>query len=238
MDQRLAQQIDFVMELDRLKSVIRQNQTPSAQRRENTAEHSWHLAMMGWVLEDQSPVAVDCAKVLCMLLLHDVVEIDAGDTFAYDETEHDDKALRGGASSGPDFWFAASRPSQDFRAVWDEFEAGQSPEALLARALDRLQPILLNHRCGADSSWAKHGISKAQVLKRNVEVSPEPCALGAPQPLLRRRSRRWLPQSPRLAGLQTDLAAHLGALTAAHIDPRHDEPPLMSDHARRALPRA
>ena len=179
MDQRLAQQIDFVMELDRLKSVIRQNQTPSAQRRENTAEHSWHLAMMGWVLEDQSPVAVDRAKVLCMLLLHDVVEIDAGDTFAYDETEHDDKALREAQAADRIFGLLPADQAQDFRAVWDEFEAGQSPEARLARALDRLQPILLNHRCGADSSWAKHGISKAQVLKRNVEVKALSPALWA-----------------------------------------------------------
>jgi putative hydrolase of HD superfamily len=170
MSQRLDQQIEFILEMDRLKSVLRQNKTPSAQRRENTAEHSWHLAIMGLVLEDQSPAPVDRAKVLCMLLLHDVVEIDAGDTFAYDDQGHEDKALREQAAADRLFGILPTDQTDELRSIWDEFEAGQSDEARLARALDRLQPILLNHRCGAESSWARHGISKAQVLARNVEV--------------------------------------------------------------------
>ena len=170
MTTRLLQQIDFIMEMDRLKAVLRQNRTPSAGRRENTAEHSWHLALMGLVLEDQSPVSVDRAKVLSMLLLHDVVEIDAGDTFAYDEDGHDDKAQREEAAADRLFGLLPNDQGEELRGLWDEFEAGQSPEARLARALDRLQPILLNHRCGAESSWAKYGITKAQVLRRNAEV--------------------------------------------------------------------
>ena len=170
MDTRLSQQIDFIMEMDRLKAVLRQNKTPSAQRRENTAEHSWHLAIMGLILEDQSPTPTDRAKVLCMLLLHDVVEIDAGDTFAYDESSHADKAEREARAADRLFGLLPDDQQRELRALWDEFEAGQSSEAKLARALDRLQPILMNHRCGAISSWAQHGISKDQVLSRNHEV--------------------------------------------------------------------
>ena len=179
MSQRLDQQIEFILEMDRLKTVLRQNKTPSAQRRENTAEHSWHLAIMGLVLEDQSPTQVDRAKVLSMLLLHDVVEIDAGDTFAYDQHGHEDKARREQAAADRLFGLLPTDQEDELRAVWDEFEAGLSDEAKLARALDRLQPILLNHRCGAESSWARHGISKDQVLERNVEVRALSPALWA-----------------------------------------------------------
>ena len=170
MSERLAQQINFIMEMDRLKTVLRQNLTPSARRRENTAEHSWHLALMGLVLEDQSSVPVDRAKVLCMLLLHDIVEIDAGDTFAYDQDGHEDKVQREEAAADRLFGLLPADQRDEFRSLWNEFEAGLTDEARLARALDRLQPILLNHRCGAESSWAKYGISKAQVLERNAEV--------------------------------------------------------------------
>jgi len=179
MSARLNQQIDFIMELDRLKGVLRQNATPSAQRRENTAEHSWHLAIMGLVLEDQSPIPVDRVKVLCMLLLHDVVEIDAGDTFAYDHASHDDKAEREAQAADRLFGLLPSDQNVEFRAIWDEFEDGQTAESKLARALDRLQPILMNHRCGASSSWAKHGITKEQVLNRNREVEDLSAALWA-----------------------------------------------------------
>jgi putative hydrolase of HD superfamily len=179
MNTRLRQQIDFIMEMDRLKAVLRQNKTPSAQRRENTAEHSWHLAIMGLVLEDQSPTPVDRAKVLCMLLLHDVVEIDAGDTFAYDESGHAEKADREKRAADRLFGLLPNDQEDELRSIWDEFEAGTSAEARLARALDRLQPILMNHRSGAMSSWAKHGISKDQVLSRNREVEALSPALWA-----------------------------------------------------------
>ncbi len=179
MDTRLRQQIAFILEMDRLKAVLRQNLTPSAQRRENTAEHSWHLAIMGLVLEDQSPTPVDRAKVLCMLLLHDVVEIDAGDTFAYDDSGHADKIEREKQAADRLFGLLPKDQAHELRTIWDEFEAGKSPEARLARALDRLQPILMNHRSGAMSSWAKHGISKGQVLSRNREVEALSPALWA-----------------------------------------------------------
>ena len=179
MDTRLSQQIDFIMEMDRLKAVLRQTTTPSAQRRENTAEHSWHLAIMGLVLEDQSPAPVDRAKVLCMLLLHDVVEIDAGDTFAYDQSGHADKAKREEQAADRLFGLLPEDQANELRSIWNEFEAGQSDEARLARALDRLQPILLNHRCGELSSWAEYGISRDQVLNRNREVEDLSPALWA-----------------------------------------------------------
>lgn len=179
MKTELEQQIDFIMELDRLKTVLRQNQTPSAKRRENTAEHSWHLAIMGLVLSDQSPTPVNTERVLIMLLLHDIVEIDAGDTFAYDESGHEDKVERELAAADRLFGLLPSEQCAALRAIWDDFEGALSPESRLARALDRLQPILLNHRSGADSSWAKYGITKAQVLKRNNEVEAISPALWA-----------------------------------------------------------
>ena len=179
MNTRLSQQIDFIMEMDRLKAVLRQTTTPSAQRRENTAEHSWHLAIMGLVLEDQSPAPVDRAKVLCMLLLHDVVEIDAGDTFAYDQSGHADKTKREEQAADRLFGLLPEDQANELRSIWNEFEAGQSAESRLARALDRLQPILMNHRCGELSSWAKYGISKDQVLNRNREVEDLSPALWA-----------------------------------------------------------
>ena len=179
MDTRLSQQIDFIMEMDRLKAVLRQNKTPSAQRRENTAEHSWHLAIMGLVLEDQSPTPIDRAKVLCMLLLHDVVEIDAGDTFAYDDPGHSDKAEREKQAADRLFGLLPKDQNEELRSIWDEFELGKTAEARLARALDRLQPILMNHRSGAISSWAEHGISRGQVLSRNREVEALSPALWA-----------------------------------------------------------
>ena len=129
MSERLAQQINFIMEMDRLKTVLRQNLTPSAGRRENTAEHSWHLALMGLVLEDQSSVPVDRAKVLCMLLLHDIVEIDAGDTFAYDQDGHEDKVQRVEAAADRLFGLLPADQRDEFRGLWNEFEAGLTKSA-------------------------------------------------------------------------------------------------------------
>ena len=114
-----------------------------------------------------------------MLLLHDVVEIDAGDTFAYDESGHTDKADREKRAADRLFGLLPNDQEDELRSIWDEFEAGTSAEARLARALDRLQPILMNHRSGAMSSWAKHGISKDQVLSRNREVEALSPALWA-----------------------------------------------------------
>ena len=176
---RLDQQLAFIMEMDRLKAVVRRNRTPSADRYENTAEHSWHIALMGLILVEQSPQDVDVLTVVTMLMLHDIVEIDAGDTFAYDEGGHDDKEEREREAADRLFGLLPDDQRDKLRAIWDEFEAGETGEALLARALDRLQPILLNHRAGRTSSWAEHGIRRQQVLDRNDEVRRVSPALWA-----------------------------------------------------------
>jgi putative hydrolase of HD superfamily len=178
-DKRLQEQVDFLLEIDALKRVLRQNHVLDGSRRENTAEHSWHLAMLGLVLCDRAGQPVDRARVIEMLLLHDIVEIDAGDTFAYDEAGHTDKAVKETAAADRLFGLLPPDLGARLRGVWDDFEAGETPEARLARGLDRLQPILLN-RYGGGHSWRKHGIRRDQVLARNVEIkalAPELWAL-------------------------------------------------------------
>jgi putative hydrolases of HD superfamily len=178
-DERLHQQLNFILEIDKLKQVLRQNHVLDGTRRENTAEHSWHLAMLGLVLADRSGEPIDRARVIEMLLLHDIVEIDAGDTFAYDTAGHDDKAAKETAAATRLFGLLPDDLGERLRGVWDEFEAGKSPESRLARGLDRLQPILLN-RYGGGHSWRKHGIRRDQVLTRNIEIkalAPELWAL-------------------------------------------------------------
>lgn len=174
--ERLARQIAFVKELDRLKGVQRQTWLADASRRENSAEHSWHIAVMALVLAEYSPRNdLDLGRVIQMLLVHDVVEIDAGDTFCYNreavaqQSEHEERAAeRLFGILPPDM---AAR----FRGLWDEFEARRTPESLLANALDRLQPILNNYASGG-KSWRANGITREQVRRRNRIV-----AEGAPE---------------------------------------------------------
>lgn len=174
--ERLARQITFVKELDRLKGVQRQTWLADASRRENSAEHSWHIAVMALVLAEYSPRNdLDLGRVIQMLLVHDVVEIDAGDTFCYNreavaqQVEHEERAAeRLFGILPPD---VATR----FRGLWDEFEARRTPESLLANALDRLQPILNNYASGG-KSWRANGITREQVRRRNRIV-----AEGAPE---------------------------------------------------------
>jgi len=172
----LSQQLDFLLEADRLKGVERQNHCVHVPRRENTAEHSWHLALFGLVLD--LPDGVDRYRVIQMLLLHDLVEIDAGDTFAYDETGHGDKMEREVAAAQRLFGLLPEGQRAVFYRVWQEFEAKETPEARAAAAIDRFQPILLN-RYSDDSSWKRHGICRAQVLTRNGIIEHEFPALWA-----------------------------------------------------------
>ncbi len=167
---RLERQIDFLLEADRLKQVLRMTRVTDGSRRENTAEHSWHLALFAVVLAEHADEPIDVAKVIRMALLHDLVEIDAGDTFAYDEAGYETKAERELAAA--DRLFGLLPPVQDLalREIWDEFEAGLSAESRFAHALDRLQPVLLNHHRGG-GPWMEHGISKERVLARNRPIS-------------------------------------------------------------------
>jgi putative hydrolases of HD superfamily len=162
--ERLDQQMRFVREIDQLKGVLRQTMLASPGRRENSAEHSWHLAVMAVTLAEHAPPGTDIARVTAMLLVHDLVEIDAGDLFAYADAAQQarqEEAERAAA----DRIFALLPPGQatSFRDLWDEFEDRRTPEARFARGLDRLQPMLANLTAGG-GTWLEHGITADQVL--------------------------------------------------------------------------
>ena len=165
--ERLAQQIRFIIEVDKLKEVFRQTVCIQSRRPENDAEHSWHLCLAVIVLAEHANVPnLDVLKVLKMVILHDLVEIDAGDTFAYDVAgmagQHDREAV----AATRIFGILPVDQGADFRALWDEFEERKSPEALFAASIDRFQPMLLN--CQTEgASWKAHGITADRVLARN-----------------------------------------------------------------------
>lgn len=163
--QRLAQQLEFITEIDRLKQVLRQTKLFDASRRENSAEHSWHLAVMASVLLEYAPPETNLTRVLELLLVHDMVEIDAGDTFAYDAAANLDKAERERAAAERVFGLLPDDLEVRLSGAWQEFETGTTVEARFANALDRLQPFLHNYYAQG-GTWRAHGITKAQVLGR------------------------------------------------------------------------
>ncbi|MGG6240620.1 HD domain-containing protein [Nodosilinea sp. AN01ver1] len=176
-NQRLQQQIAFVVEIDRLKQVLRQTQLMDASRRENSAEHSWHLAMMVLVLAEYAPPGVDVQRAIHQVLIHDLVEIDAGDTFCYDIAGHSDKADREQRAADRIFGLLPTVASDGqsesdgdrLRQLWDEFEAQATPTARFAAALDRIQPLLHNWQTSG-GTWKQHGICRAQVMQRMAPV--------------------------------------------------------------------
>ena len=186
--QRLEQQVTFILEIDRLKTVYRRTYLTDTSRFENSAEHSWHIAVMAMLLaEHANTPEVDQLRVIKMLLIHDLVEIDAGDTFAYDSAAHADKAAREQAAADRLFGLLPADQAAEFRALWDEFEARQSPEAKFAGALDRLQPLLHNLYTHG-KSWQEHGVRKSQVVSLNRRM-----AEGAPD--LWTYAEKWLEQA-------------------------------------------
>ncbi|HEY9644901.1 MAG TPA: HD domain-containing protein [Chroococcidiopsis sp.] len=173
-DSKLQQQLQFVMEIDKLKLILRQTLLTDRSRRENSAEHSWHLAVMAIALSEYAPAPVDLLRVMQMLLLHDLVEIDAGDTFCYDTQGYVDKAEREQQAADRLFGLLPAEQSTLFRALWDEFEAGETSDALFSKALDCLQPFLHNYQTEG-GTWRQHGIHVGQVRKRMQSVK-----VGAP----------------------------------------------------------
>ncbi len=172
---RLVQQIGFLVEVDKLKQVLRQTWLMDQSRRENDAEHSWHVSLLAVLLvEHAAEPGLDLLRVVKMLLIHDLVEIDAGDTFAYDEVGALDKAEREQRAAQRIFGLLPPDQAAILRALWDEFEARQTPEARYAAALDRFQPILHNY-VTQGKAWRQHGITLQQVLTRNRHM-----AEGAP----------------------------------------------------------
>lgn len=163
---RLEQQIDFILEVDKLKSITRQTYILDGERKENDSEHSWHLTLMCMLLNEYSNEKIDTLKVMRMLLIHDIVEIDAGDTYAYDEAGNLTKREREVAAAERIFRILPEDQANEMIALWEEFELSESPEAKFANTMDKLQPLLLNDKSGG-LAWKEHGINISQVLKRN-----------------------------------------------------------------------
>jgi putative hydrolases of HD superfamily len=163
----LAAALNFFMEADRLKSVERRNRLADGSRRENTAEHSWHLGIAALVLAPFVSEPVDVGRAVAMALVHDIVEIDAGDTFAYDDAEGAaTKVAREEAAADRLFGLLPEETGRRFREMWDEYERGDTPEARFVMAVDRLAPMMLNLAEGA-STWREHGITRSRVIARN-----------------------------------------------------------------------
>ena len=169
MTDRLAAQLAFLTEADRLKSVLRASTLNDGSRRENSAEHSWHVMLYAAVLADQAPAGVDVGRVLRMLLIHDLVEIDVGDTpiHAQNGAAHGSADLLAREQAAADRLFGLLPPDQAaaFRALWDEFEAAQSPDAVFAKSIDRVQPVMQNLMSGR-GSWVEFGVTRAQLETR------------------------------------------------------------------------
>ena len=168
--ERLTQQIAFILEIDKLKSVLRRTYLLNEDRHENSAEHSWHLSVMALVLAEHASAEVNTVRVLKMLLVHDIVEIDAGDTFIYDTAGNDTKAAREQEAAQRIFGLLPSSQSAELQELWQEFEARETPEAKFAAALDRLMPLLHNYYTEG-RSWREHSITKKQVMTLNRHMA-------------------------------------------------------------------
>ena len=174
MDNTLQSQLAFIAKLGELKSVIRRNYLADGSRQENTAEHSWHVAMMAWICADQADEPVDVNRAVRMLLLHDVVEIEAGDTYIYDAEGRRDQEERERAAAECLFGLLPEEQANEFLALWNEYEARQTPEARYAKAIDSLLPLLQTTANGGEA-WREHGITREQVLgaKRCIAASSQ-----------------------------------------------------------------
>ncbi len=175
--ERLARQIEFIAECDQLKEIFRQTLNTRSRRAENDAEHSWHLCLCVIVLaEHANHPALDILRVLKMLIVHDLVEIDAGDTFGYDTAGQADQHARECLAADRIFGLLPEDQAREFRTLWDEFEAQQTAEAAFALACDRFQPVLLNCRAQG-GGWKKHGVTQDRVVARNSKIAAGSAAL-------------------------------------------------------------
>ena len=169
--ERFRKQIEFILEIDKLKRIMRQTILLDRSRRENSAEHSWHIALSVLVLSEYAKDAdVDFFRVMKILLVHDLIEIDAGDTYCYDERGRQDQAMREERSADRIFNILPTDQAKMFRKLWDEFEDRKTPESRFANALDRVQPFLHNFFTRGHT-WQKHGVEKKQVLSRMQPVN-------------------------------------------------------------------
>lgn len=169
MDERLRKQLDFALEVDKEKNIFRQTHLSGYGRNENDAEHAWHMALMAYLLKEYSNEPVDIAKVMLMCLIHDVVEIDAGDTYAYDADGLKTQKEREDRAKERIFSLLPEDQKADLIALFDEFEAYETPESKYAHAMDNLQPLILNNSNGG-SDWKEHGVTSSQVYGRQSKT--------------------------------------------------------------------
>ncbi|WP_407690932.1 HD domain-containing protein [Ruminococcus turbiniformis] len=167
---RFEQQIRFIVEIDKVKNIFRQTYLSDAKRKENDAEHSWHLALMAVLLQEHMKEKTDLTRVMTMVLIHDLVEIDAGDTYAYDTAGAATKKERETKAADRIFGLLPEDQGSSFRTLWEEFEEYRTADAKFAHLLDNFQPLLLNDASGG-KSWAEHGVRKSQVCRRNEHIA-------------------------------------------------------------------
>lgn len=169
----------FVTEIGKLKAVLRQTVLADIGRQENSAEHSWHLAMMAMALGDHAPAGTDLARVIAMVLVHDIVEIDAGDLFLYaDRSAHERQEIAERAAADRIFAILPEQQGAAMRRLWDEFTERRTAEAKFARAIDRLQPMLENFAVGG-GTWQRHGVTADQVLAKVELIEDGSSTLGS-----------------------------------------------------------
>lgn len=178
MDERLQKQFAFLLEIDQEKNVFRQTHLSHHGRRENDAEHAWHMALMAYLLREYAEQPVDIARVMLLCLLHDIVEIDAGDTYAYDPEGLKTQKAREEAAKQRIFSLLPADQAAELKAAFDEFEEGETPEAKFAHAMDNLQPLLLNDS-NAGGDWREHGVTADKVYARQRRTAQGSKALFA-----------------------------------------------------------
>ena len=165
MDERLKKQLDFALEIDKEKNITRQTHLSGHGRNENDAEHAWHMAIMAYLLREYANENIDIGRVMLMCLIHDVVEIDAGDTYAYDEKGLSTQKEREDAAKERIYSLLPEDQKKDLIALFDEFEAYETPESKFAHTMDNLQPLMLNHSNGGND-WKEHQVNESQVYAR------------------------------------------------------------------------
>lgn len=165
MEERLKKQMEFILEVDKIKFIGRQTYLSDGERKENDAEHSWHLALMTALLSEHANEKIDVRKTMLMVLVHDIVEIDAGDTYAYDAAGNATKRERELKAAKRIFHLLPEDQAEELFQLWEEFEACETPEAKFAHSMDNIQPIMLNDATGG-KAWREHQVKKSQVEKR------------------------------------------------------------------------
>lgn len=168
--ERLKKQMEFIIEVDKLKNIIRQTNLTNGERKENDAEHSWHLALMAVFLSEYAKEPVDVLQVIKMVLIHDLVEIDAGDTYLYDESGNGTKAAREQKAAERIFNILPGDQAEELFQLWQEFEDRKTPESKFANTLDRIQPVLLNDATEG-RAWREHDVCIDQIMSKNEYTS-------------------------------------------------------------------